>query len=172
MQACEWTMSNKTRAALLCNSLTHFWMMLAAQALEIAGVRFIGESIGMRFEPANFRKVNDDLQIEPCDFIRVCEVTTGFELMLVDHSPGPTEVLATERLDLDCTNRLINDFVREVLFILVIVALFQPEVVVFTAAWPFAFQAPLTLVPFILPAVTFFPVYLDLKVKYIFELAT
>jgi hypothetical protein len=76
-------------------------MMLAAQALEITGVRFIGESIGMRFEPANFRKVNDDLQIEPCDFIRVCVVTTGFELMHVDLSPGPTEVLAIERLDLD-----------------------------------------------------------------------
>jgi hypothetical protein len=144
-------------------------MMVVGHALEHVGVRFI-ESIGMKFEPATFGKANKDLLIESRDFILVI-ISTGMELMLVDRHPGPTEVLTIERLDLDCLNSCIDDLVREALLVLVIVARLKPEVVAVTTGCSLAFPAPLAFFPFLLPAVSFLPVHLDLEVENIIELA-
>ena len=138
--------------------------MLSAHALETLGLRLVFESNGMQFPPATFLKANEDLSIETRFFICVFVVTTGFELTLVDSSPGPAEVLANKRLELDGMNRLINDLVSEALMN-VTAAFFKPDVVVVIAGRPLALPAPFALVPFILPAVTWFPVLLNLKVK-------
>jgi hypothetical protein len=107
--------------------------MMGAHALEHVGVRFIGGSIGMQFEPATFCKANKDLPIESRDLILEI-VATGFELMLIDGYPGPTEVLLIERFDLDCLSSSVDDLVREALSVLAIVALLKPEVIAVTAA--------------------------------------
>jgi hypothetical protein len=144
-------------------------MMVIAHALVVrVGIT---ESIRIQFETATFGKANKDLLIESRDSILVI-FSTGFELMLIDRHPGPTEVLTIERLDLYCLNSCIDDLVREALLVIVIVALLKPEVVIFLAGFSLAFQAPLAFFPFFLPAVSFLPVHLDLEVESIIELTT
>jgi hypothetical protein len=105
-------------------------MMMIIHALEHVGVgvRFI-ETIAMQFETATFCETNKDLLIEPRYLILV-PVSAGLELMLIDRHPGPTEVLAFDRLDLDCLSSGIDYLVREALLVVAIIALLKPEVIV------------------------------------------
>ena len=130
---------------------------MAGYAHVYVGVSFV-ESIRMQLEPATFCEANENLFIKPRDFILI-GISALFEHHFFVPYRGPAEVLAIKWTDLDCLCSCIDDLVREALFVVVVVAFFKQEVVVPTAACSLAFQAPLTIFPFILPAVSFLPVH-------------
>jgi fumarate reductase subunit C len=59
----------------------------------------------------------------------------------------------------------IYALVNEPLFVVGTVAFLESKIVVFLATAAFALQAPLTLIPFLLPTVSFLPIQFHLEAK-------
>jgi hypothetical protein len=144
-------------------------MKMTGHAHVYVGVTFI-ESVWMQLEPATFCKANEDLFIKPRGFIHV-RISTLFEHHFLFTYCGPAEVFAIEWTDLYCLCSCIDDLIRKALFVLVVIAFFKPEVLIQIAACSLTSQAPLAIVPFILPAVSFLPVHFQLKVVDFIELS-
>lgn len=142
---------------------------MAGYALVYVGVTF-SEPIRMQLEPATFGKANENLFINPRDIVLI-GISAVFEYHFLVLYCGPAEVFLIEWTDFDCLCSCIDDLVREALFLFVNVAFLKPEVAIRFAACFIALQAPLTIFPFILPAVSFLPVHFQLKVVVFVELS-
>jgi hypothetical protein len=114
-------------------------MMVVSQAI-------VGISIGVHFEVSVELETLDDLRAGAGAFL---------ELMGIPPRPIPAEFLTCVRFELFA-------FIDEFLLARAGTRLNQ-QVVVFTAAASLTFQAPLAFVPFLLPTVSFLPVYLQLE---------
>ena len=147
------------QCALLLKIISNEWKLTIAHALEFVGLGGIIESIGMQFEAAVVREAKEDLYITSHSVFVI--VTAGLELMSVDSRPCPAEVLLRVRLEFAAASDghwLVNE-----LLVAGTGAFLKPKVAVFNASTSLAFQAPLAFVPFLLPAVSFFPVQLQSK---------
>lgn len=92
----------------------------------------------------------------------VCSVvSTGLELMSIYPRPHPAEVETRVRLDFaaaSASSWLMNKFLHAGAR-----AFLKPKVAVFATAASLAFQAPPAFLPFLLLAVSFLPIHLDLE---------
>jgi hypothetical protein len=133
-----------------------FWVMWVDHASIAAPIR-------VELKGTAFLKASENLFIAPLS-VKVV-IPTGLKLMSIVSRPGPAEILPCVWLELDFFGCCIYRLIDEPLVVVGTVTFLEPKMSVFFASAALALQAPFTLIPFLLPTVSFLPIHFHLEAK-------